>query len=48
MFVQGPPGSPGMSGPTGKPGKPGENGVPVSKYSLDHTLKQCVRAHGVL
>lgn len=39
--MQGPPGSPGMPGPTGKPGKNGENGVPVSKYSLDHTLKHC-------
>lgn len=53
IFVQGAPGSPGMPGPTGKPGKPGENGVPVSKYSLDHTLKHCVfflkeRAHGTL
>lgn len=40
IFVQGAPGSPGMPGPTGIPGKSGENGVPVSKYSLDHTLKQ--------
>lgn len=46
VFVQGQPGSPGMPGPSGKPGKSGENGVPVSKYSLDHT--QTLRSHGML